>query len=151
MGTRILLISDNAAMADALTRGLREEGFSLVHVADGETGRHRLHSESWDMVLLDCWPPGIDGLTLLREPRRRDADTRVLMLTARDAVSTECADWTDVPATSCANHLRLRNCWRRIRLLSRRPIRQGTTLLSYEDLSVDLIAQRVERNGNRLD
>ena len=64
MGIRILVIEDDAEIADFLVRGLREEGFSVVRAADGPDGRHRLQSEAWDIVLLDWWLPQIDGLAL---------------------------------------------------------------------------------------
>src|SRR5438270_1803038 len=87
MGIRVLIVEDNGQIADFVMRGLREEGFTVEHAADGEAGWHALRSGEWDVVLLDWWLPGPDGLTLLR--RHRDAGGRapVLFLTARDAVS----------------------------------------------------------------
>src|SRR5437660_1400646 len=87
MGIRILVIEDEAAIADFLVRGLREEGFTVEHAADGEAGWHALQAGPWDLVLLDWWLPGPDGLTLLRRFRRAGHDAPVLFLTARDAVS----------------------------------------------------------------
>ena len=67
--------------------GSREEGFTVEHAADGESGWHALSTSAWDLVLLDWWLPGQDGLTLLRRFRETGQETPVLFLTARDAVS----------------------------------------------------------------
>ncbi len=87
MGIRILVVEDEPAIADFLVRGLREEGFTVEHAGDGESAWHALDSGGWDVVLLDWWLPGADGLTLLRRYRRADGAAPVLFLTARDAVS----------------------------------------------------------------
>ena len=81
MAFRILLIEDDVEIADFVTRGLREEGFTVVHAADGVEGAHRMQTEAWDLVLLDWWLPGVDGLTLLKQYRQKDSNTPVLLLT----------------------------------------------------------------------
>src|SRR5262245_23347852 len=87
MSSRILIVEDDPAIADFLTRGLREEGFAVTHATDGADGQRRLQTESWDVVLLDCWLPKMDGLTVLRQFRQQGGSSPVLMLTARDAVA----------------------------------------------------------------
>src|SRR6266852_137175 len=87
MGIRILVVEDEAAIADFLVRGLREEGFSIEHAADGDSAWHALQTGTWDLVVLDWWLPGPDGLDVLRRFRQVDRATPVLFLTARDAVS----------------------------------------------------------------
>src|SRR5262249_9221092 len=87
MGIRILVIEDEAPIADFIIRGLREEGFTVEHAANGEDAWPALQTRSWDVVLLDWWLPGPDGLALLRRYRQGGGETPVLFLTARDAVS----------------------------------------------------------------
>ena len=84
MGIRILVVEDEANIADYLVRGLREEGFVVEHAADGVSAWHSLRDDSWDLILLDWWLPGMDGLELLRLFRERDRRTPVLFLTARE-------------------------------------------------------------------
>src|SRR5436305_11843885 len=86
MGIRILLVEDEDPIADFLVRGLREEGFTVERAADGTDGWHRLRTQAWDVVLLDWWLPGADGLSLLQRFRRLGQTTPVLFLTARDGV-----------------------------------------------------------------
>src|SRR5258708_558050 len=84
---RVLVIEDEVAIADFLVRGLREEGFTVEHAADGEAGLNALQYGEWDVALLDWWLPIIDGLSVLKRYRTTDGTTPILFLTARDAVS----------------------------------------------------------------
>ncbi len=133
MGIRILIIEDEDSIADFLVRGLREEGYTVERAADGEEGWHYLKSGSWDVVVLDWWLPGSDGLSLLQRFRQRGQDTPVLFLTARDAVSA------------------FEELLARVQALARRPSRSATTQLQHADVTVDLATHRVERAGQRLD
>ena len=91
MSGRILLVEDDAEIADFVVRGLGEEGFVVERAADGNEGWQRLCDGTWDVVLLDWWLPGIDGLGLLQRLRTQNRQTPVLFLTARDAVSERVA------------------------------------------------------------
>ena len=87
MGIRILIVEDEAELADFVVRGLREEGFVVEHVVDGELARDAMRLATWDLVVLDWWLPGEDGLSVLRRFRQAGGTTPVLFLTARDAVA----------------------------------------------------------------
>lgn len=87
MGIRILVVEDEAEIADFVVRGLREEGLTVEHAPDGHDGWHRLSTESWDVILLDWWLPGVEGFQLLERFRRAGGTAPVLFLTARDAIS----------------------------------------------------------------
>ncbi|MGC3971338.1 MAG: response regulator [Pirellulales bacterium] len=83
MSGRILLVEDERRIAEFLVRGLTEEGYRVEHAADGTAGRHALQQGPWDLVLLDWWLPGEDGIELLRRFRQSNRATPVLFLTAR--------------------------------------------------------------------
>lgn len=151
MGIRILVIEDDSEIADFLTRGLREEGFTVVRAADGDDGRHRLQTEAWDVVLLDWWLPKIDGLALLRQFRENGHDTPVLLLTARDAVADRVCGLDSGADDYLCKPFAFEELLARVRSLTRRHDRRNSTLLSYDDVSVDLSTQRATRGGKRLD
>jgi two-component system, OmpR family, copper resistance phosphate regulon response regulator CusR len=151
MGIRILLIEDEAEIADFLVRGLREEGFTVEHAADGESGWHALQGGPWDVVLLDWWLPGPDGLTLLRRLRQADRDTPVLFLTARDAVSDRVRGLDGGADDYLCKPFSFEELLARVRALARRRGRGDGTLLSWRDVRLDLATQRAERDGAPLD
>ena len=87
MGKRVLLVEDDASLARSIVDGLSDEGFTVAHAADGDAAREALRAGGWDLVILDWWLPGPDGLEVLEGHRREGGTTPVLFLTARDAVS----------------------------------------------------------------
>jgi two-component system copper resistance phosphate regulon response regulator CusR len=151
MGIRILVIEDESEIADFLVRGLREEGFTVERAADGEEGWHHLKTAAWDAVLLDWWLPGPDGLTLLRRLRQNDQTTPVLFLTARDAISDRVRGLDHGADDYLCKPFAFEELLARIRALVRRQDRGQGTLLSFQDVRIDLATHRAERGGRRLD
>jgi two-component system copper resistance phosphate regulon response regulator CusR len=151
MGIRILVIEDEDEIADFLVRGLREEGFTVERAADGEEGWHYLNHGPWDVVLQDWWLPGTDGLTLLRRFRQANHTTPVLFLTARDAISDRVRGLDNGADDYLCKPFAFEELLARIRVMARRQDRASGTLLSFDDVRVDLAHHRAERAGNRLD
>jgi two-component system copper resistance phosphate regulon response regulator CusR len=151
MGVRILVIEDEAEIADYLVRGLREEGFTVERAADGDEGWHYLKTSSWDVVLLDWWLPGQDGLTLLRRFRQTDTTTPVLFLTARDAVSDRVRGLDGGADDYLCKPFAFEELLARLRVISRRQTSGRGTVLNHHDVRVDLATHRVERGEHRLE
>jgi two-component system, OmpR family, copper resistance phosphate regulon response regulator CusR len=151
MGSRILVIEDEANIADYLVSGLREEGYTVEHAADGDSGRRRLESQSWDLVLLDWWLPGEDGLALLRGLRARDRRTPVMILTARDQVAYRVLGLDSGADDYLCKPFDFDELLARVRALIRRREGEPEAILAYRDVTVDLAAQRAERAGRPLD
>jgi DNA-binding response OmpR family regulator len=82
----ILVVEDEASIADAVATRLRSEGFTVTIAADGPAGVDRCRELQPDLVVLDLMLPGLDGLDVCREIQR-DRAVPVLMLTARDSES----------------------------------------------------------------
>jgi two-component system, OmpR family, copper resistance phosphate regulon response regulator CusR len=148
---RILLIEDEDQIASFVTRGLREEGFIVERAADGEAGWHFLKHGGWDVVLLDWWLPGTDGLSLLRRFRQIGTRTPVLFLTARDSVSDRVQGLDAGAEDYLCKPFAFEELLARIRVLARRRDPGAGTSLSHGDVRIDLATQRVERAGARLD
>ncbi|MCG2577467.1 response regulator transcription factor [Dechloromonas sp. XY25] len=83
---RILLIEDDALLADGLARTLRHAGYIVDLAADGRTADGLLADESYDLAILDLGLPGLDGSEVLQRLRARRQQTPVLVLSARLAV-----------------------------------------------------------------
>ena len=85
---RILLVEDERDLAEAIAEGLDLDGYSVEIVSDGILASELLTYEKFDLVLLDLNLPGKDGIDILRDLRSRDTETKVLVLSARDAVES---------------------------------------------------------------
>src|SRR5580704_3445058 len=83
---RVLLVEDDAMIAQGLQVALRQAGFTVDWTGDGTSGASALRSTTFDLVLLDLGLPGRDGLEVLQELRRRGDATPVIILTARDEI-----------------------------------------------------------------
>jgi two-component system copper resistance phosphate regulon response regulator CusR len=151
MGIRILVVEDEAEIADFLVRGLREEGFTVEHADHGDLARQALRAGSWDLVLLDWWLPGQDGLSLLLKFRQTDRATPVLFLTARDAVSERVRGLEAGADDYLCKPFAFEELLARVRALVRRREQASGTVLAYHDVSIDLAAQRAERAGQPLE
>src|ERR1700730_6388245 len=151
MGIRILVVEDEPQIADFVVRGLREEGFTVEHAADGNDGWHACRSAQWDLILLDWWLPGRDGLSLLRECRQAGNTTPVLMLTARDAVSDRVRGLDGGADDYLCKPFAFEELLARVRVLTRRRGQAPATLLRYQDVTLELTTQRADRAGHSLD
>jgi two-component system response regulator QseB len=79
---RVLLVEDDTALADMLTRLLTDEGYQVESAMDGQRGLHLGLTQSYDVVVLDRGLPAIDGLDLLVRLRGKGITTPVLVLSA---------------------------------------------------------------------
>lgn len=85
---RLLIVEDNRALADSISRAFVAKGHAVDCVHDGEEADAALLADpEYDLVILDLGLPVLDGLDVLRGLRRRSSRVPVLVLTARDAVA----------------------------------------------------------------
>jgi len=84
---RLLIVEDDALLADGLARTLRRSGHAVDRVEDVERGWLALETESFDLVILDLGLPGADGFELLRRLRQMERYVPVIVATAREAIT----------------------------------------------------------------
>ena len=94
---RILIVEDERALCDAIARSLRNLAYSVDCCHDGQEALDLLDVEAFDLVVLDLNLPRIDGMTVLRELRETDCETKVLILSARGEVSDKSPDSMPAP------------------------------------------------------
>jgi two-component system alkaline phosphatase synthesis response regulator PhoP len=83
---RILLVEDEPGLVLTLRDRLSREGYAVDTAIDGESGLERAAGEAFDLVLLDVMLPRLGGFDVLKELRKRNVETPVIMLTARGQV-----------------------------------------------------------------
>src|SRR6218665_1066996 len=82
---RILLVEDDAHIADLLALHLRDEGLEVVHCARGDDGLAQLQRGGWDALVLDLMLPGVDGLEICRQARAMTRYTPIIIISARSS------------------------------------------------------------------
>ena len=83
---RLLFVEDDAKLVSFVAKGLKEAGFVVVHAADGQSGLQLALDGSYDAAVIDIMLPGMDGLALIEELRRRRIRLPVIILSARRTV-----------------------------------------------------------------
>ena len=83
---RILLVEDDALLADGLARALSQSGYLIDVADDGKTADAWLENETYDLAILDLGLPGLDGADVLQRLRARRQRVPVLILSAREAL-----------------------------------------------------------------
>lgn len=150
MSIRVLVIEDDAEIADFVVRGLQEEGYAVARAADGDTGWQSMTTAAWDLILLDWTLPGPDGLTLLQRFREQDQDTPVLFLTARDSVSDRVKGLDCGAEDYLCKPFAFEELLARTRSLVRRRKSATSAVLTFLDVQVDLVTHAVHRAGHPL-
>lgn len=146
----ILVVEDDAEMAQLLVRGLREEEYQVDLARDGLQALSLLKSSAFDVVLLDIMLPRMDGLELARELRLRREQVPVLMLTARDALP-DIVKGLDAGADDyMTKPFSFAELLARLRALGRRCAERPRNVLEVEDLVLDATRYRTFRRGREI-
>ena len=151
MSGHILVVEDEERIADFVVRGLTEEGYRVEHFADGRAAEIALETGNWDLVLLDWWLPGEDGIEVLRKFRRKNRQTPVLFLTARDAVEQRVEGLDAGADDYLTKPFAFEELLARVRALLRRHDQSSGLILEYRDIRADMASQRATRDGVSLD
>ncbi|HNB66172.1 MAG TPA: response regulator transcription factor [Rhodocyclaceae bacterium] len=144
---RILLAEDDPQLGDGLTVGLRQAGFTVDWVRDGQAADVALQAEAFDLLVLDLGLPRLGGLDVLARVRARGQAVPVLILTARDAVGDKVAGLDGGADDYLVKPVDLDELAARIRALIRRSAGRSAPLLVWGELVLDPAARRLTRAG----
>ncbi len=149
MSYRILIVEDEAAIRAGLEEKLRREGFIVRSAADGETADRMLRDDPPDLVVLDLMLPGMDGLAVLRELRKRQPDLPVLILSARGAEQEKVRGLREGADDYLAKPFGLDELMARIDALLRRAYGSDEQL-SFGTICIEPQARRVLRGDDEV-
>jgi len=149
-GMRILVVEDDAKMAELLRRGLSTEGHAVDVAADGLTGLEKGQSLPFDAIVLDIMLPGLDGLSVARRLRSGGVRAPILMLTARDSVR-DIVRGLDVGADDyLTKPFSFEVLAARLRVIARRVGGESGSVLQVADLTLDPQTHEVHRKGRQI-
>jgi two-component system OmpR family response regulator len=149
VGVRVLVVDDEAAIADLVATALRYEGFETATAGDGRAALEAVESFRPDLVVLDVMLPDLDGFEVQRRLGDRGVRVPVLFLTARDATEDKVRGLTLGGDDYVTKPFSLEELVARIRAVLRRA--QGaapTGRLVFDDLEMDEEAHEVSRAGH---
>ena len=144
---RLLVVEDEALIAQALVDGLRGEGYAVDHAARGDDGLWMATEQAYDAIVLDVMLPGMNGYVVCRTLRERGNTTPILMLTAKDGeydqaegLDTGADDYVTKPFSFVVLLARLR-------ALVRRGPAARPPMMQVGGLALDPAEHRVTRDG----
>ena len=144
---RVLLVEDDIMIAQGLQTALRQIGAAVDWLRDGEQAAAALRATAFDVVLLDLGLPNRDGLTVLRDLRRRGDATPVIVLTARDEIQHRVAGLDAGADDYVVKPFDLDELTARIRSVIRRAAGRGDPGIRHGDLRLDPVTRSVELKG----
>ncbi|MDQ3467192.1 MAG: response regulator transcription factor [Chloroflexota bacterium] len=145
MNHRVLVVEDDADIAHLVELHLRDVTCDVDVVRDGETGLQRALTQPYDAIVLDLMLPRLDGLALCQTLRQQKVYTPILMLTARSSevdrvLGLELGgdDYLTKPFSIRELQARVKALFRRAEAYSGRANAAPSTVLEFDDLSIDL-------------
>jgi len=150
---RILVIEDDATVADYIVSGLRESGHTVDHADDGREGLMMATTEEYDAIVADRMLPGVDGLTIVRTLRASENHTPILVLSALGEVDDRVKGLKAGADDYLAKPFAFSELLARLDALLRRGQHEAVqvTRLQVMDLEMDLLSRVVSRSGQPID
>ncbi len=151
---RILVIEDEARLANLIARVLKEEGYSVQTVGDGRSALALALAEPFDLLIVDWMLPEVDGVQVVKRLRTAEVSVPVLMLTARSQIEDRVEGLDARADDYLPKPFSLSELLTRVRALLRWPREEkkaDSALLTAGDVTLDPVRHAVWRGGERID
>lgn len=147
---KILLIEDDQQVASFVKEGVEQQGYAVDMVHDGEEGKQKAIDKHFDLLIVDRMLPGCDGLRIVEEVRANGNRVPVLFLSALGDVDDRVEGLKVGGDDYLVKPFALEELLARIDVLLRRKDALPTTRLKVGELELDLLTQKVTREGKNL-
>ncbi|MEW6677551.1 MAG: response regulator transcription factor [Pseudomonadota bacterium] len=154
---RLLVVEDDADIAELLRLNLADEGYAVEVAPDGETAITRLNATPWDALILDLMLPGLDGMAVCRHARTLPRYTPIVILSAKSAETERILgleqgadDYITKPFSLLEVKARVKALFRRAAAMAQ-TARQESGVLEQGPLRLDPIARTAQLAGKPLD
>ncbi|WP_099203001.1 response regulator transcription factor [Miniphocaeibacter massiliensis] len=143
---RILIVEDEKRLSEAISEILKSEKYDVDVVHNGKDGLDYGLSDIYDAILLDVMLPGLDGFTILKELRKNKIDTPILMLTAKDEISSKVEGLDYGADDYMTKPFDTEELLARIRSITRRQGQVYINEIEFKDLKLDLSNYNLSTN-----
>jgi DNA-binding response OmpR family regulator len=140
---RVLVAEDDEGLRSVLERGLREHGYVVDAIGDGEMALRYLETYEYEVAIVDWRMPKVTGLEVIQRLRRRGSALPILMLTARDAAGDRVAGLDQGADDYLVKPFDFSELLARVRALQRRGEALQSRVVKVADLSLDTVTREV--------
>lgn len=144
---RVLLVEDDPMIGEGVHQGLRQDGFAVDWVRDGQAAELAAANDVYDLVVLDLGLPRKDGFDVLAALRRKGHSVPVLILTARDSVADRIKGLDSGADDYVVKPFDLDELSARIRALLRRRAGRADSVIQHEELTVNVATHEATLRG----
>jgi two-component system, OmpR family, response regulator len=149
---RLLLVEDDQKITSFILKGLKEAGFAVDYAEDGKDGLHLALTEPYDAAIIDIMLPGLDGLSLIEELRKKKINTPIIVLSAKRSVDDRVKGLQIGGDDYLTKPFSFSELLARVQALIRRSTGVSeSTSLEFGDLSLDIITRHVTREGKKIE
>ena len=149
---RILILEDDARIADFVSNGLKQAGYAVDVLGDGEVGLHFGLNNVYDAAVIDIMLPGCDGLSVIDQWRKARIATPVIILSAKQSVDDRIRGLQAGGDDYLTKPFAFSELLARVQALIRRSTQTAEpTLLNFSNLSLNLLTREVTRNGKKIE
>ncbi len=149
---RLLFVEDDSRIVPFVVKGLKEAGYVVVHASDGPSGLELALQGGFDAAIVDIMLPGLDGLALIDELRRRRSTMPVIILSAKRSVDERVQGLQAGGDDYLTKPFAFTELLARVQALIRRATKAPEpTGITVGDLHLDLLARSVTRAGRKID
>lgn len=154
---KIFLVEDDSDIASLLQLSLKDEGYEIIHEADGARAVELLEKHVWDAVILDLMLPGVDGLEICRRIRQMSFYLPVIIISARTSethrvlgLEMGADDYLAKPFSVLELMARVKALFRRQEAMSQN-LRMEAGIITVHGVEIDPLAREVRLQGKSLD
>lgn len=144
----ILVVEDEKDTNEAISQYLQYLGYKVISCYDGIEAVNKFREESIDIIILDIMLPGIDGMDVLKEIRKKDSTLPVLMLTAISEEDVQAQSFDNLADDYITKPFSMLILGKRVMALLRRT---ATETWNYKEINVDFSGYSVTKNGDSID
>jgi len=149
---KLLLVEDDAVIADFVVKGQRQSGYAVQQENNGCHGLSAAWRESFDLAIIDIMLPGMDGLNVIKELREHSIHIPIIILSAKRGVDDRVNGLRTGSDDYLTKPFSFNELLARVEALLRRSnTTQESSTLSICDLELDLLARKVTREGKKID
>lgn len=147
---RILVVEDEKKVSGFIKRGLSQEGYAIDTASDGMEGQELAEANKYDAIILDIMLPKKSGLEVLKDIKDRGVEAPVLLLTARDTVEDRVSGLNLGADDYLTKPFAFEELVARVKALLRRG-GSGSSVLQYEDLSLDPMTRKATKGDEEIE